>query len=301
MEWETALKVLIHCIHYPVASGRYAVDAFRRLGHDVRHVGHETGRQIWGMDVAEKYVWHQESPEGGWTPDLAILMDTSYRWHYPDANVPTIVWSVDNHVRDLRQPGIVHYFLAHSQGPAHPVSFQDETYLPCAYDPIWHTPSPIPFEAREYDVAMIGVMYPQRVKLVNELRTAGLKVYAGTGLLFEEYRDAYWNSRISLCVSANGDVAQRVFETAAMGNLVISDECADFERLGITSGMVLVGNDTREIVNWCKLYSQKPDTAQRIIEQSLAWVRPHTWDTRAQVIVDWYQKQQAGEATHEAL
>ena len=30
------MNILITCIHYPIASGRYMARAFRRLGHDVR-------------------------------------------------------------------------------------------------------------------------------------------------------------------------------------------------------------------------------------------------------------------------
>lgn len=312
------MKILIHAIHYPVSSARYAVDAFRRIGHDVRHVGQETGREIWGITVAEKYIWKQEPPEDGWTPDLAILMDTAYQWHYPDDNVPTIVWSVDNHVRDLRQPGISHYFLAHrgvsmmawegdiQLGSAPPITVPraDMTWLPCAYDPTIFTPSPIPYAEREYDVCMIGVMYPQRWTLVNALKAAGLKVYAGTGLLFQDFRDAYWNSRISLCVSANGDVAQRVFETAAMGCLIVSDPCADFERLKPTGIKICAPIETIGVV---QDLIRSPAYAQDFIEASMAWVRPHTWDARAQTIIDWYEKHtdkslgagQAGEAAHE--
>ena len=311
---KSPMKILIHAIHYPVASARYAADAFKRLGHEVRHVGQETGRQIWGMDVDQKYVWHQGLPEDDWTPDLAILMDTAYQWHYPNENVPTIVWSVDNHVRDLRQPGISHYFLAHrgvsvmewiTSGRQigdisglvqfrEAIGRPDMTWLPCAYDPTLFTPSPIPYAEREFDVAMIGVMYPARQRLVNELRTAGLKVLAGTGLIYDEYVTAYHNARISLCVSATGDVAQRVFETAAMGCAVVSDDCADFKRLEARG--IWQFEDDRDAVALVMKVLDNPTFAQSYIEASLEWVKNETWDNRAQVIIDWLQKRQAGEA-----
>jgi len=46
------MRVLVVCIHYPVASGRYMVDALKRMGHDVRSIGPSTGAQIWGMAKA---------------------------------------------------------------------------------------------------------------------------------------------------------------------------------------------------------------------------------------------------------
>ncbi len=277
------MRILIHAIHYPLCSARYAADAFTRLGHDVRHVGLETGRDIWGLALPEKYVWLQNLPEDGWIPDLCILMDTAYQWHYPDPSVPTIVWTVDNHVRNVRQPGIAQYFLAHSHGPAQPVIYSDEAWLPCAYDPTLHTPSSIPFSAREYDIAMIGVMYPQREKLVESLRKAGLKVLAGTGLVYDQYVAAYHNARISLCVSACGDVAQRVFETAAMGCVVMSDNCADFSMLQ-PSGIWIY--DPATIVDEAQAILSQPRAALVNIEAAQSWVRPHTWDSRATMLLE---------------
>ena len=54
------MNILIVCIHYPVASGRYLLEAFKRLGHDARSVGPMTGTAIWGMEIDERYVWHPD-------------------------------------------------------------------------------------------------------------------------------------------------------------------------------------------------------------------------------------------------
>lgn len=287
------LRILIHAIHYPVCSARYAADAFTRIGHDVRHIGLETGRDIWGLALPEKYVWNQRPPEDGWTPDLCILMDTAYQWHHPNPDVPTVVWTVDNHVRNLRQPGIAHYFLAHFYGPAHPVTQPDETWLPCAYDPTLHTPSPIPFEAREYDVAIVGVMYPQRAQLVEALRRAGLNVLAGTGLVYDQYVAAYHNARVSLCVSAAGDVAQRVFESAAMGCVVMSDDCADFPLLEPCGIWIY---DPATIVDEAKAILAQPRAAIANIELAKSWVQPHTWDARARLLLETVEREKLADS-----
>src|SRR5690606_39099761 len=101
-----------------------------------------------------------------WTPDLIVLAESAFKYHHPVyKDVPHVVWGVDNHVRDYTSEGIAHYFLAHKA-----VSVQQYneavTWLPCAYDLTLHTPSPIPYSRREYDVALVGVMYPQRAALV---------------------------------------------------------------------------------------------------------------------------------------
>lgn len=281
------MRLLVHCTHYPVASGRYMVDAFKRLGHEVYHIGEDTGRRIWGLELPERYVWQQEPPPGGWEPDLAILMDTAYQWHHPTA--PTVVYSVDNHVRDVRQPGILRYFLAHRDVSAIPWRGADMTHLPCAYDPTVFTPSPIPWAERAYDVAMIGVMYPQRWEAVQQMRAAGLKVIAGTGLVFENMAAAYQNSRISLCLSAVGDVGQRVFESAACGCVVLSDECADFGLLG-AQFLYQVGYD-ETFAEAAGHILDRPDEAIAQIDRQLAWVAPHTWDARAREIAMWAEVQ----------
>lgn len=297
------MRLFVHCIHYPVCSGRYMVDAYRRLGHQVYHSGEFTGRRIWGMDVPAEYAWRPEPPPPDWTPDLAILMDTAYQWHY-EGNAPTVVHSVDNHVRDLRQPGILHYFLAHrsvsvmawgdtqytnllpvapgfNEFPGKP--YADMTHLPCAYDPHWFTPSPIAWEDREYDVCCLGFMYPQRRVLVEAFKRAGLRVLAGTGLVYDNYAAAYQNSRVSLCVSARGDLAIRVFETAAMGCAVLSDPLGDLQ--AFPNHPITEYRSIEEAVERARALQNQPEVGAACA----AWAEGETWDARCRVILDWLE------------
>lgn len=310
------MRILVIANHWAVSSARYATAAFERLGHEVRHVGPAHGRRIWGLDLPPGSEWKVNPPPDMQWEDMTIVMDTDPAMleFGHNGNSPRVVWTVDNHVRDVRRPWFDHYFCAHrnvsvmawpdfflgENGVAMAVAVpEDMTHVPCCYDPTMHTPSPIAYEDRAYDVAMIGVMYPQRWALVKELRAAGLKVLAGTGLVGTSYRDAYHNARISLCMSSNGDVAQRVFETAAMGCLVISDDCPDFKLLN-TWGIQTFSQGSN-VVNLVKSYLADPDNAHRMIENARKWVKPHTWDARAQVIVDWYQKEHGVERTATAL
>lgn len=310
------MKILIHAIHYPVCSARYAVDAFKRLGHDVCHIGQYTGREIWGMEVPAEYTWLPEPPAPDWSPDIAILMDTAYQWHY-EGDAPTIVWSVDNHIRDSRQLGIDHYFLAHKSvsvmaweyrvaSPSYaptgmsPMAtahlpaealmvrqHQDMTWLPCAYDPVAFPPSPIAWADRKYDVCMIGVMYPKRWELVNAMRAAGLKVFAGTGLIYDAYRDAYHNSRVALVSSACGDLPIRLFEGAGMGCAVLCDEIRDLRKLDVVPPAVEYLTADKA-VEFAKDIANLPSAlGEERAAFSALWAKYHTWDKRAQVIVDW--------------
>jgi hypothetical protein len=288
------IKILIACIHYPVASGRYAMDAFKRIGCDVRTIGNSTGNVIWGMTVNPKYIWESDGaltaswPD--WTPDLVVIMDSAFAYHHPVyADVPHVVYGVDNHVRDYRQAGVERYFLGHNAVSIMDMSAEDVEWLPCAYDPHWFTPSPNPFTDREYDVAMVGVPYPNRVAIVEAMQGAGLNVFAGVGLLYDQYRDAYWNSKISLCVSVNSDLAQRVFETAALGCWVLTDAVEDLLSLDCYDQYetAIYGYESVEhAVERAKEILSIED-AQHVMDKQ-KWYKDHTWDARAQRIVEWW-------------
>lgn len=310
------MKILIVAVHFEVTGARYITDAFKRLGHDVRHVGPEAKlEQAWGISVPAKYEW---KPDSGyelaglkWIPDLIILADTLVKdWQPFDLwyGTPITYWTNDNHVRNVRREGIDHYFLAHFHGPAQPVSQPDETWLPCGFDPTVFTPSPISWAEREYDVALVGVMYPARTFLLDRLEEAGLKVFRATGLVYEDCVKAYHNSRISLCVSAAGDVAQRIFETAAMGCLVLTDPLLDLndevkrpelgdkstrEILGLSGfGVYQSQQNPHELVQRVKDFiTLEPDLAEFGAKTLQAQVLAnHSWDKRAQVVVDWYER-----------
>lgn len=277
------MKLLIMANHYPVASGRYAADALRRLGHDVRTTGPARGTQIWGLELAPQYIWQPDTITD-WKPDAVIVMDSdpAILDASLDYDAPVIVWGVDNHVRGYYRPWIKRYFLAHRG-----VSMMDwhDTciHLPCAYDPVHFTPSAIPYEQRAYDVALLGVMYLHRWETVTRLQDAGLRVLAGTGLVYDAYRNAHHNARIALCLSARGDVAQRVFEAAAMGCVVISDKCADFDILKPEGIWTIDHNPVDEI----RGILDDPQTAMEMAARGQAWAKPHTWDARAQEVVTW--------------
>lgn len=311
---DTKLKILILAVHYEVTGARYIADAFARLGHDVKHDGrladledYEIG---WGVKIDPKYrwvsnvtcTWELTVPIKDWKPDLIIIADTRTVAMIKDvhpyyADIPIVAWSNDNHVRNVRRDGITHYFLAHAHGPAQPVTEADESWLPCASDTTIFTPSQIEWSKREYDIALVGVMYPRRVKLVQMMRDAGLKVFASTGLVYEEYAAAYQNSRISLCVSAARDVAQRVYETAAMGCTILTDLALDLadedtaRKLGL-QGFFVYQNDEEAVSIAKDLVTNESAMAQfgALTLQKIVRER-HSWEARCRVVVDWYEKE----------
>jgi hypothetical protein len=311
-------KILITAIHWAVASGRYMEAAFRRVGCDVKTCGPFVGNEIWGIHLANKYIWQPDvittfgvifdagikgalrplDEKYKWRPDLIVNMDSAFdvigsREDYP---CPKVLYAVDNHVRNYVRTSdswYDHYFLAHHDGPALPVDpkREDMTWLPCGYDPLVFTPSPVPLADRQYDVALLGYPYPERQAIIGAMKEAGLSVYGSLGPLYEEYRDIYHQARISLCVSAAGDVAQRVFETAAMGCAILTDPLADLSRLGAREGKHYVSyRGTNEAVAKAKELLRYPARLEDITSAGQALFAPGTWDARARVILDWLSK-----------
>lgn len=290
------MRILVAAIHYPVASGRYIARALARMGHDVKTIGPCTGNDIWGMTVDPKHIWQPTwtdmaaVPTNEWKPDLVITADSAFTialgglW----ADVPHVLFGVDNHVRDYRIDSVTDWdikFLAHSWGAR--MEDTNTHWLPCAYDPVYFTPSRIPMAEREYDVCMIGVGYPRRVEIIQAMQAAGLKVFAATGLLYEEYAAAYHNSRISLCVSAAGDVAQRVFETAAMGCVLLTDDCPDLNRLDFWAGAHgVIYESAADAVHLAQSALGSTFVLEKYGRRAIEWSAGHTWDARAQTILD---------------
>jgi len=295
------MKLLILAIHWPVASGRYIADALRRMGHDVRTAGPvpEPPNAIWGGQVDERYIWTPALPEEDWEPDAVILADSNMGVdRATDTLCAWVVYGVDNHVRDYKQfDGIAdHLFLAHGHGAR--IGETNVTWLPCGYDQVAFKPGPA-WSKRHYDAAMLAVMYGPRAELLYALRDIpALRMAYGTGAVYDQYAAVYQNSKISLVRSAAGDVAQRVWETAAMGCLVVMDECPDCEALGLVNGQnCLLYQDTAGAVEQVRWALEHSVDAERIAKAGQKWAKSGTWDARAQVIVDWLQTQQKAAET----
>jgi hypothetical protein len=287
------MKILITAAHYPVASGRYMHDAFKRLGYDVKSVGPSMGLSVWGIVAPEKHEWVPDNPPANWTPDLVVHMDGN--WAPPEriGDCPHVVYGVDNHVRDYRRfenttrDDWDHLFLAHSFG--HRVNEDSATWLPCAYDPHYFKRGP-KLRERRLDAAMIGVMYGQRASMLYAIRAhlPAAKMAYETGPMYHEYADIYCNAKVALCLSAARDVAIRVFEGAAMGCVVLTDNCHDLDALGLESGKnCVVFNSIDEVPHLIKATLDAPKRAQTIANAGAKWAADHTWDHRAAYIAEW--------------
>lgn len=278
-------NILILANHYAISSGRYAAEAFRRLGHTVYTDGPAMGCNVWGLTLPPWAEWKPEPMPDDVEIDRVIVMDSDPAvlddsWFYV-ARWPIDVWGVDNHVRDYRRWWFRRYFLAHKAVSIMPWR-DDMTWLPCAQDPTVFTPGK-PWAERRYDVAMLGVMYPARREAVAQLRAAGLSVIAGTGLIGQSCAQVYQDAKISLCLSAAKDVGQRVFETAATGCVVFTDDCPDLAELNAPGLLVWDGHD---LVDNVRAALADAETARIMTAMSTAWAQQQSWDARAAALLE---------------
>lgn len=283
------MNILIAAIHWPVASGKYCAEALRRMGRDVCSTGPYMGTRIWGVEVDERYVWKPQRPADGWTPDLVLIMDSEVELSQRLADCPHVVYGVDNHVRDYRQFNRIadHFFLGHGHGQR--IGEDNVTWLPCGYDNATFTPGPA-WSKRAVDAAIVAVPYPNRQSLLFAMlaNVPNISINYGTGLVYDEYAAAYQNARLSLVASARDDVAQRVWETAAMGCLVLKDANSDDEALGLVHNEnCLIYHSVEEAVELAQWALDNPDDAEAIAQAGQKWAQTGTWEQRLQVILDW--------------
>ena len=291
------MKILIVANHFFCCSARYAADAFVRLKHDVRHIGPAMGNRIWGLSLPERYTWEPDDPfyqeeqwwdDGCHEADLCIVMDSDpamLDFVRGFDFTPRVVWGVDNHVRDYRRPWFQHYFLAHRGVSLMPWyadgdldrEYDDMTQLPCAADSQYFPRSTIPWEQRTWDVACLGVPYPQRMQLIDAMKNAGLKVIWGQGLVYESYASIYQDARVSLCVSAAGDVGQRIYETARMGCAVLSDPLRDLN----WPHPIIQYQNVEYAVKIARSLQHDPARG----EVCAGWAINETWDARCQTLL----------------
>ncbi len=276
------MKILITCIHYPVASGRYIARAFKRLGHDVKSYGPYTGNGIWGMQVDPRHIWMPDyEPGDDWQPDLSITADSAYQLDMK-FDCPKVLWGVDNHVRDYADyQDYDAMFFSHSWGQR--MTEANTYWLPAAYDPECHYDLG---DMRPVDVGFIGVIYPERNNILKAIVEAGIGVAVTTGLLWEDYNVAYNRCKIAFVKSVCGDLTQRFLENMAQGCCVLADETIDAGKLNFMPGIdYMPYRSTLDAVGKVKSLLATGDY-KHIAAAGKEKAKPHTWDARAQFVID---------------
>jgi hypothetical protein len=299
------IKVAIGMIHYPVAMGRYFVDAFkRREDVELWTFGPFTGNWIpwlYGLQLPQRYVQEPNFPlpqntierhtfpakmidmQMPWKPDLLIQIDAG--WHLdsrPNANVVAHI-QTDPHVLKgfytfPKQYSDLKFCMQHHYMES------DELYLPYAYDPAIHYPMNL---EKTTDVCMIGLQYPQRMMLANRLRELNVNVNLTTGIVYDEYREAYNRSRIALTWSTLLDLPARTWEGMAMKLPVITNRVPDLGNFFVEGEHYLGFDSEQEAIKQVLKVLSDPTNASEMANSAYRKViAGHSYDYRVQQILE---------------
>lgn len=247
------IRCVLSSIWYPMTMATWFWRAFeKRKDIELFVAGPFTGDYIpwnYGMKLPQKYIRTPDVPlpqqtiqqnipssvvesQLPWIPDIFIQIDAGF--HYstrPNAGVVVHI-QTDPHVL---KP---YYTLPKSYSDINfcmqlQYSEPGEIYLPYAADETVCYPMDVD---KIYDACLIGLQYPNRNSLVDRLRSHGLSVKYETGLIFDEYRMAYNQSKIALNWSTLEDIPCRFFEGMAMNLPMVSNIVPDIKKLGFIEG-----------------------------------------------------------------
>lgn len=232
-------RILILSIHYPLTMAMYMEKALRSFQDvEVVTVGPYTGTWIpWkgGMNIKNDNkpdvvlpfpetvrkvpypIVEYSVTRAGIDPnfDMVLTIDAGIHWGAkPQVKCPVVHIATDPHVLNYDFPRAYSDFFFNMQKS---YMKDGDILLPYAHDEEIHS---IDYsQPYTYDGCLVGLQYPNRIKLVNELRNRGYKIYADTGPVLDEYRQINNQSLIGLNWSSAYDVTARVYEIMGMGLL----------------------------------------------------------------------------------
>lgn len=234
----TKLKVLLLNKFWAFTLGHYFVKALQRRDDiDLKTTGQFSGAYIpWmgGYRLPEKYVHTPDIPLslrmeeqeidynmvkvhlGDWKPDLIINTSSTCYWKNKPSDGYATAIAIDPHALNYDHARRVSDKFFNMQKV---YSQPGDEYLPYAFDPTIHYEEDA---EKILDVCMVGLEYPWRIQLMDELRKRGLKCHSSTGLVYDEYRKIYSQSHIGINWASKNDLNARAFETSMMNVQVMN-------------------------------------------------------------------------------
>lgn len=299
------LKLGLSALHFPVTMARYFWEAFeRRDDVQVYSVGPYFDNWIpWngGMTLPYKYVKVPYLPlqkemsrmqvpyqavVNEMPDDLDLFLTIDAGWHFatkPKAGINALIKTDPHVIPDAFYSVPAGYadFVFSMQSP---YQKDGEFFLPYAYDPIIHYPEPD--TEKIYDVCIIGLHYDQRSAVVTKLKNRGYNVYYGLGDVMDEYRHIYNQSKIAFSWSSRDDLCARNWEALAMGNLLVSNRVTDMQTFFVENLHYLGFDTVEEAISKIEWALNNPDKATEIADAGNRKVQGHTYDARAQQILE---------------
>lgn len=295
--------VVFSQLFYPLTIGRYFEAALKRRDDiNLITVGPYTGNMIpWNhwMALPNKYAiapdivipWNyrqQPPPKVPITfienqlptkPDLWIQVDAGYYFDGRPQSGKNVIVATDPHVLNYdHQRTLADRFYCMQACYSKP----GDIYLPYAYSEEYHKPQK---EKVLFDCCLLGLHYPNRNALVDNLRQRGIKVYYDLGPCFDEARMIYNQAPIGLNWSSKQDLVARVFELLGMKRLAVVNDVPDLDTFFKDTVDLIVFKTLDEAIEKIVYYLDHTDEMKHIAAKGHQTVKPHTWSARVDKIL----------------
>ena len=187
-------------------------------------------------------------------------------------------------------------------------SFGNLKYLPVAVNPDFYRVSSLSEKDKEVfssDVCFIGALYPEREKLLSEVKKTGanLKIFGWPKwkdsplaenyygpLSIDSIAKAYYSAKISLNSNLqpqNGGVNLKTFEIPASGGFQISDNQPDLKNIFKIGEEIETYETISELLDKIKFYLSNEDKRNQIAEAGHKRVlKDHTLSERIKKIIE---------------
>lgn len=196
----------------PDTTGEYCRRALESLGIAVSHYGPGEAAEI--PPIYELY----------------LRVDDDLEYAVPETLRPLAYWAIDTHRDYARRLASARaadaVFCAQRNGAARlrADGIPNARWLPLACDPALHRR--IPGVAKQYDVCFVGNTFPgdgERSRLVQWIQATYPNVFVGRAY-GDEMARIYAASRLVFNCAIQDDVNMRVFEAAACGSLLVTND-----------------------------------------------------------------------------
>jgi len=162
---------------------------------------------------------------------------------------------------------------------------RDVDWLPLACDPETHKPMDV---SKEFNVSMVGHMFPNRQRLYEKLNKRFDKILFTTD--YQRYPEIVAKSKINLNLGIGPTgIQMRVFELLSMKSFVMSNDMKDGKLFEDKKHLVYYTDDT--ICDLIDYYLQNEDECMQIANEGYREVlNKHTYRHRVRKIIEDYEK-----------
>lgn len=257
----------------PDTTGVYLHNAFVELGHIVDHVN----------------PFKDEIKKGA---DLYVMVDDGRSYELSEKlKSPLIYWAIDTHIsmqNQIDKSRKADFIFAAQIDGARILSQEiskEVMWLPLACDLNVHKKID---SKEEFDISFIGNVVPklmdQRIEYLDYLFKKVPNFDFGRAF-GDELPKRIAKSKIVVNKSIRGDMNMRVFETLAMGKLLVTDYLPVIGKLFVDGEHLIMYRSKTEMVEKVKYYLKHDNERKKIAENGRNAVMKHTYKDRAEIIL----------------